>query len=266
MVLDTCGTGGDRSGSFNSSTASAIVTAAAGVPVAKHGNRAVSSKAGSADVLEALGVRLLPDPVAVGRILDDVGITFLFAPNMHPAMKHAVPVRKELATRTIFNILGPLTNPAGAQVQVLGVFRHDLTERLADVLLRLGSTRAFVVHGHGGLDEFSLSGPTSVSELRDGTVRTYSLDPGALGLKRASADAIMGGDASVNADIIRDVLKGTGGPKQDVVVLNAGAALAAAGKATDIGAGMAVARETITTGSAMSLLDRWIQASHDHAA
>ncbi len=261
FVLDTCGTGGDQSGSFNISTATALVAAAAGIPVAKHGNRAVSSRAGSADVLEALGVRLEADSQIVGRILDEVGITFLFAPHLHPAMKHAVGVRKELATRTIFNILGPLTNPASATAQVLGVFAKELTGTLAQVLVRLGTKHAFVVHGADGLDEFTLSGPTYVSEAIGGKVRSYEVRPADVGLPAADASAVRGGDAAENAGIIRTILDGNGGPRRDIVVLNAAAALVAGGKAADLKEGTTVAAEVIGTGRARTLLQRWIEAS-----
>ncbi len=264
-VIDTCGTGGDHSGTFNISTAAAIVAAGAGAKVAKHGNRAVSSQAGSADVLRALGVRIDVTPVEAGRVLDDIGITFLFAPMLHVAMKHAVGVRKELAIRTVFNLLGPLTNPAGVTAQVVGVYATDLTERIASVLGSLGSKRAFVVHGAGGLDEFSLSGATRISEWANGTVRTYEVTPADVGLSSARREDVQGGDADLNAAIIRSVLNGATGPRHDIVALNAAAALVVSGISATLREGVERAKESLQTGAAAQLLSRWIEATQDHS-
>lgn len=264
-VIDTCGTGGDHSGTFNISTAAAIVAAGAGAKVAKHGNRAVSSQAGSADVLRALGVRIELSPEQAGRVLDEIGITFLFAPTLHVAMKHAVGVRKDLALRTVFNLLGPLTNPAGASAQVVGVYAADLTERIAQVLGSLGSNRALVVHGAGGLDEFSLSGASRVSDWQDGHVRTYEVVPEDLGLTSATLTELRGGDAEVNAGIIRAVLNGMTGPRRDIVVLNAAAALVVAGIAKDFRDGVERSVAALRSGAAATLLSRWIEATQAHS-
>ena len=260
-VIDTCGTGGDGSGTFNISTTVAFVAAGAGLCVAKHGNRAMSSKCGSADVLQELGVDIEATPEKVGRCLDEVGIGFLFAPMLHGAMKHAIGPRKEIATRTVFNVLGPLTNPAGAKRQLIGVYEGALTDKLAGVLQELGSVRAFVVHGAGGLDEIALSGPTRVSELRDGAVQTSEISPDDFGLQVAGPEALQGGDAGENARILRSVLDGQKGPPQDVVLLNAAAAIAAGGIAADMKEGLERARTSIESSSARSVLDKLVQVS-----
>jgi anthranilate phosphoribosyltransferase len=260
-LLDTCGTGGDGSGSFNISTATALVAAAMGIPVAKHGNRAVSSRCGSADVLEALGVDLAASPERVGRLVDEVGIGFLFAPGLHPAMRHAMPARRELGIRTVFNILGPLTNPAGADRQLLGVFDPELCEPLAHVLGGLGSQRAYVVHGHGGLDEVSLLGPTRVAELAGGGVRTFTFDPAAVGMETCAPSDLAGGDPECNAAIIRSVLDGVPGPAADAVALNAGFCAVLGGLADDIAGGVDRARAALTDGCARSLLEDFVAAS-----
>ena len=228
-VFDTCGTGGDRSGTFNISTASALVVASCGVRVAKHGNRSVSSLCGSADVLQALGVEVQMTPEQASRCLVEAGIAFLFAPTFHPAMRHAAQARKDLGVRTAFNLLGPLTNPARPTRQVVGVPRPELTELIARTLLRLGAERAWVVHGADGLDELSTTGHTKVSEARNGAVHTFYVHPADYGLPKATAGALAGGDAATNAAIIEGVLAGQPGPARDVVLLNAGAALLVAG-------------------------------------
>jgi anthranilate synthase/phosphoribosyltransferase len=258
-LVDTCGTGGDGAGTFNISTTAAFVGAGAGQKVAKHGNRSVSSKSGSADVLLALGVNLDLTPEQVAQAVDKVGIGFLFAPKLHPAMKHAIGPRRELGVRTIFNILGPLTNPAGALSQVVGVYDERLTEPLARVLAELGSRGAFVVHGHGGLDELTTTGPNRVSRLQNGEVVTEILDPATLGFAPATPADLLGGTAEDNAEITRDILAGRGkGPQRDVVVLNAAAALVAAGKADDLPTGIKLAGESLDSGAALAVLDNFI--------
>ena len=229
LVFDTCGTGGDRSGTFNISSCAAIVVAACGVRVAKHGNRSVSSRSGSADVFEALGVKVTATPAVVERCLAEAGIGFFFAPTFHPSMRHAAQARRELGVRTAFNLLGPLTNPAGATRQLVGVPRPEFTELLARALMWLGSERAWVVHGADGVDEISTTGYTKISECRNGSVNTFYLHPGDVGVAKASPDALKGGDAPENAAIIHTVLAGAQGPARDIVVLNAGAALFIAG-------------------------------------
>lgn len=262
VLVDTCGTGGDGSGTFNVSTTSAFVVAGAGVPVAKHGNRSISSNCGSADVLEAAGVSLELSPEEVGECIQNVGIGFLFAPALHGAMKHAIGPRKEMGIRTIFNILGPLTNPAGANVQVLGVFDGELTEPLARVLAQLGSKRALVVHGAGNLDELTVTGETKVSELNNGKVSTYSINPEDLGFAKATIEDLQGGaDAEESAGQMKAVLKGEKGPKRDMVLLNSGAALMAAGLADDLSGGIAKAAETIDSGKALEKLEQLISYS-----
>ena len=260
-VFDTCGTGGDRSGSFNISTAAAIVLSACGVKVAKHGNRSVSSLCGSADVLEALGVRVTAPPPVVERCLRDVGIAFFFAPTFHPAMRHAAQARKDLGVRTAFNLLGPLTNPAGPARQIVGVPRPDLTELLARALMILGSERAWVVHGADGLDELSTTGYTKISECRGGAVQTFYIHPADYGLARSSVDALRGGDAAVNAQRVREVLDGTSGPTRNVVLLNAGAALFIAGRCESVRAGIADAAAAIDSGKAKQVLADLVAAS-----
>jgi len=254
MIFDTCGTGGDRSGTFNISTASAIVLAAAGMRIAKHGNRSVSSQCGSADVLEALGVNIAATPAVVEQCLTEVGVAFLFAPTFHPAMKHAAQARKDLGVRTAFNLLGPLTNPARPTRQIVGVPRPELTELLARSLGLLGSERAWVVHGADGLDELSTTGYTKVSECRGHAVQTFYVHPADFGLAKASPDSLKGGDASTNAAIVRSVLRGDTGPQRDVVLLNAGAALFVAGQAPTVKAGIAKAAAAIDSGKAKDTL------------
>jgi anthranilate phosphoribosyltransferase len=261
-VFDTCGTGGDRSGTFNISTTAALVVAACGVKVAKHGNRSVSSRCGSADVLDALGVNVAASPAVVERCLQDVGIAFFFAPTFHPAMRHAAQARKDLGVRTAFNLLGPLTNPAGATRQIVGVPRPDLTELLARTLLLLGSSRAWVVHGADGLDELSTTGYTKVSECRDGAVQTFYVHPSDYGLAKSSLDTLKGGDAAENAVLVRDVLDGKDSPPRHVVLLNAGAALFVAGHAASVRAGISQAADAIDSGAARQTLARLVEASH----
>ncbi|MEE3336589.1 MAG: anthranilate phosphoribosyltransferase [Candidatus Latescibacterota bacterium] len=255
-LVDTCGTGGDASGTFNISTTVAFVAAGAGLTVAKHGNRAMSSRCGSADVLAQLGVNVEATPDQVGHCLDEAGIGFLFAPALHGAMKHAIGPRKELGTRTVFNVLGPLTNPAGAKRQLIGVFAPDLTETMAGVLGALGSERAFVVHGHDGLDELTLTGPSRVTELADGATKTYDVTPEDFGLQRVSVDQLAGGDAAQNAAILTSILDGELGPAADVVVMNAAAAIVAGGVSQDLASGVKVARDSIEFGKARASLDR----------
>ena len=264
-LLDTCGTGGDGAGTFNISTTAAFVVAAAGMPVAKHGNRSVSSRCGSADVLAALGVRIELSPEGMAACVDRVGIGFLYAPALHPAMKHAMPARRELGVRTVFNVLGPLTNPAGATVQVLGVYAPELVEKVAQVLLALGAEAAYVIHGAGGLDELSTIGPNLVAEVRAGRVRSFLLDPADLGLARGDLASLQGGDAAANADLVRRVLAGEGGPRRDAVLLNAAAALSAAGRVPDLPAGLALAADAVDSGRAQRMLDRLIAFSREAA-
>ncbi len=265
-LLDTCGTGGDKSGTFNISTTVAFVAAGAGVRVAKHGNRAASSKCGSADVLAQLGVNLDLTPEQVGQCVDQVGIGFLFAAKLHPAMKYAIGVRRELSLRTIFNILGPLTNPAGAQRQLMGVFAPDLTDLLAHVLGELGSTSAMVVCGYGNLDELTTTGPNHISHLRDGKVTTYDINPEDYGFRGAHISELLGGDAPTNAAILRGILSGTiTDAKRDVVLLNAAAALVAAGAAADLSDGLAQAAQVIDSGAALGKLDALIAHSQTFA-
>ena len=263
VIVDTCGTGGDHSGTFNISTTAAFVAAGAGLCVAKHGNRSVTSQSGSADVLSALGVNIEASPETVGRCLDDVGIGFLFAISLHGAMKYAIGPRREIGTRTIFNALGPLSNPAGATRQVVGVYSAALTETLAGVLGTLGSERAFVVHGSDGLDEMTLTGPTRVSELKNGSVSTYRVSPGDFGLAQAPADALKGGDADYNAEITRSILNGEEGPRRDIVLLNAAAAIVAGDKARDLNEGVQVAAEVIDSGKALEKLEGLVAASRE---
>lgn len=262
VVLDTCGTGGDGSGTFNVSTASAFVAAGAGITVAKHGNRSVSSKCGSADVLEAAGVVLALSPEQISSCIQQVGIGFLFAPALHGAMKYAIGPRREIGVRTIFNILGPLTNPAQANVQVLGVFAKELTDPLAKVLAKLGSKRALVVYGEGNLDELTTTGETHIAEMKDGVVENYVITPEEIGLKRTSLDQLKGGEtAQESAQMLVDVLSGEGGPRREMVLLNSGAALMAAGKCEDLGSGIALAAEIIDSGKAKAKLDALAELS-----
>lgn len=254
-IVDTCGTGGDGTNTFNVSTTAAFVVAGCGLRVAKHGNRSVSSRCGSADVIESLGVNLNVPTVVVEKCLNEVGIGFLYAPALHSAMKYAIGPRREIGIRTIFNILGPLTNPAGANVQVLGVYKKELTPVLAEVLHELGSRSAFVVYGEGSFDEISITGKTQVSELKNGQVSTYSIEPEDFGLPVANPDDIRGGDAQENAGIMLSVLKGEPGARRDMVLLNAAAALVAAGRATDLPDGITKAAESIDSGRAMEKLE-----------
>lgn len=253
-LVDTCGTGGDGGGTFNISTVAAFVVAGAGVAVAKHGNRSVSSKCGSADVLEACGVNVDLTAEQSASCIDEVGIGFLFALNIHPAMKHAGPVRKELGMRTVFNILGPLTNPAGAGAQVMGVFHKSLVELSAEVLCRLGVRRAFVVQGSDGLDEITTTGPTTLAEVRDGAVTVREVTPEDFGVARATAVDLAGGDRDENAATLRAILGGEKGPRRDIVLVNAAAALVAVAKANDFREGVAQAAEAIDTGAAAQKL------------
>ncbi|MGA8869363.1 MAG: anthranilate phosphoribosyltransferase [Candidatus Sulfotelmatobacter sp.] len=253
-VIDTSGTGGDASGTFNISTATALVTAGAGVRVAKHGNRSISSKCGSADVIEALGVNIQLSPERAAQCLREVGICFLYAPNLHPAMKQVQAVRRELRLRTMFNLLGPLTNPARASGQVVGVYAIDLVEKLAEALSMLGLRRALVVHGLDGLDEITITGPSRVAEAREGIVKTYEVAPEEFGMKRGNLAEIAGGDAGENAEIIRAVLSGKKGPHRDVVILNSAAALVAAGRADHLGEAVPLAVKSIESGAGAAKL------------
>ncbi|MGH7334335.1 MAG: anthranilate phosphoribosyltransferase [Candidatus Rokuibacteriota bacterium] len=265
MLIDTAGTGGDAAGTFNVSTATAFVLAGAGLRVAKHGNRSVSSLCGSADVVETLGMSLELTPAQVARCIDEVGIGFLYAPLLHTAMKHVMPARREMGIRTVFNILGPLTNPAAANVQVIGVYAPTLTEPLARVLAELGTVRAFVVHGADGLDEISNTGESRLSEVREGVVRTFSVKPEDFGLPRANIADLRGGDREQNAQIIKGILAGEDGPKRDVVLMNATAALMAGGKVRDLKEGVALAAHSIDSGAAQAALERLIILSHELA-
>jgi anthranilate phosphoribosyltransferase len=254
-VVDTCGTGGDESMTFNISTAAAFVVAACGLTVAKHGNRSVSSRSGSADVLRTLGVNIEAEVSRVEECLKEAGIGFLFAPMLHGAMKYAAPVRREIGIRTIFNLLGPLTNPAGAQCQVLGVYDTLLTDILAKVLSNLGSIHAFVVSGEDGLDEITLTDDTRVTELKDGTIKTYHIKPEDFGFERCSPEALLGGDPEENASIILEILNGKKGPQRDVVLLNASAGITAGGKTRTLEEGVAFARGAIDSGEALKKLE-----------
>jgi anthranilate phosphoribosyltransferase len=258
-LIDTCGTGGDISGSFNVSTATAFVVAGAGVRVAKHGNRSVSSQCGSADVVEALGVKIELQPDRIARCIDEVGIGFLHAPLLHDAMKHVAVARREMGIRTIFNMLGPLTNPARANTQVVGVYAAHLTKLLARVLGELGSTRALVVHGSDGLDEITITCESKITELRNGELMTYFVAPEDFGLTRAALGEIQGGDASQNSEIILEVLRGERGPRRDIVLLNAAAALVASSRVSDLKEGVSRAAESIDCGNALNKLKQLIE-------
>lgn len=260
-VVDTCGTGGDASGTINISTAAALVAAGAGLTVAKHGNRAMTSRCGSADVLEALGVNISLGPVEVGECLDRVGVGFMFAPLYHPAMKHAAGPRKELGFRTVFNLLGPLTNPAGAAAQVLGVPSPDLVDKLARVLLLLGCRHSLVVYGEDGVDELSISAPSRIAEVKDGGIRTYTIAPEDAGLARASRDELAGGAVAENAARLRGILEGSNGGARRVVLLNAAAALVAGDAARDLREGVELATRAIDRGEARSRLDGLVELS-----
>jgi anthranilate phosphoribosyltransferase len=261
VVVDTCGTGGDASGTFNVSTAAAFVVAGAGAKVAKHGNRAMSSACGSADVLEALGAKIDLNPDQVGQCLREAGIGFMFAQVFHPAMKYVAPARREIGIRTAFNILGPLTNPAGARCQLLGVARPELAPMIAAVLSRLGTHHALVVHGDGGLDELSLTGESHVHEVKDGAIREYFVSPEELGLAKAPLEAVKGGTPEENASKLRSVLAGERGPLRDIVALNAAAALVAADVAPDLKAGVQLAAETIDSGAAKARLETFLRVT-----
>src|SRR5213595_3538885 len=254
-LVDTAGTGGDGAHTINISTAAALVAAAAGAAVAKHGNRAVSSACGSADVLEALGFSLEQEPDRIAKSIDELGFGFLFAPSHHPAMRHAAPVRRELAARTVFNVLGPLTNPAGARAQVVGVYAPELVPTIAEVLARLGADRAFVVHGAGGVDELSPAGPNLVCEVVGGDVRRREIDPLDLGIGRCDPDELRGGTAEENAQTIRRIFTGADGGGRDAVLLNAAGAIAAGGLARDLAEGVGLAREAIDSGAAGERLE-----------
>lgn len=260
-LVDTSGTGGDASGTFNISTATALVTAGAGVRVAKHGNRSISSKCGSADVVEALGINIQLSPERAAQCLREIGICFLYAPNLHPAMKQVQGVRRELKMRTMFNLLGPLTNPARASGQVVGVYSLDLVEKLAEALSMLGLRRALVVHGLDGLDEITITGKTRIAEAHEGSVRSYEVEPEEFGMRTATLSEISGGDAAQNAEIIRAVLKGEKSPRRDVVLLNAAAALVAAGRAEHIANAIPMAAESIDSGRAAAKLAALVQFS-----
>jgi anthranilate phosphoribosyltransferase len=265
-VFDTCGTGGDNAHTFNVSTVAALVLAACGVRVAKHGNRSASSRCGSADLFEALGVNVAAPPPIVERCLDEAGIAFLFAQVFHPSMRHAAPTRKELGVRTAFNLLGPLTNPAGASRQLVGVPRPELTELVARSLQQLGAERAWVVHGADGLDEISTTGYTKVSECHGGAVNTFYLHPADVRLPKASPAALRGGDAAENARIARDVLAGSQGAPRDIVLLNAGASLLIAGRVATIPEGIAAAAEAIDSGKALRVLESVVALSQEGRA
>jgi anthranilate phosphoribosyltransferase len=263
-LVDTSGTGGDASSTFNISTATAFVAAGAGVRVAKHGNRSISSKCGSADVMEALGVNVQLSPELAAQCLREAGICFLYAPNLHPAMKQVQTVRRELRMRTMFNLLGPLTNPARASGQVVGVYSLDLVEKLAEALSMLGLHRALVVHGLDGLDEITITGPTRVAEAREGTVRTYEITPEEFAITRATLADIAGGDAIENAEIIRSVLSGRKSPRRDVVLLNSAAALIAAGKADHLSEALPLAVRSIDSGAAAQKLEAMTKFTRSH--
>ena len=261
-LVDTCGTGGDGSGTFNISTTVAFVVAGAGLGVAKHGNRAMSSNCGSADVLAQLGFNLECSPERVAKSIDEVGIGFLFAPALHGAMKHAIGPRREIGTRTVFNVLGPLTNPAGAPCQLIGVYAPELTEKLAGVLDQLGAERAIIVHGVDGLDELTLTGSSRLTQLTNGKIETSEIHPSEFGMEISESKALKGGDAATNAKILCEILDGSLGPKRDIVLLNAAAALVAGGLSLSIGEGVERAGEAIDDGSARHTLDNFIKMSH----
>ena len=265
-LVDTCGTGGDRSGTFNISTVAAVVAAAAGARVAKHGNRAASSNCGSADLLEAWGLQISLPPDAVATCIDDIGIGFCFAQAYHPAMRHVMPTRRELGVRTVFNSLGPLSNPAGAAHQTIGVGDRDLAEKVADVLAQVGVAHALVFHGFDGLDELTVTGPSDVWEVRDGTVSSFVFDPADVGIEYADPSDLLGGDIERNRSIADDVIDGKPGPAHDAVVVAAGAALYAVDQVADIADGMALATRAIESGAARSKLGEWVALSQELAA
>ena len=264
ILVDTCGTGGDGARTFNISTTAAFVAAGAGVPVVKHGNRSVSSRCGSADILAALGVNLAVDPRLQAQIVEQAGIAFLFAPQHHPAMRHVMAARQEIGCRTVFNLLGPLTNPGGAEAQVLGVYEESLTRTMAEVLRLIGLTRAMVVHG-SGLDEITTTGDTTVSELYRGAIRTYSLNPATFGIASASLADLAGGDADTNAQITREILDGERGAGRDIVLMNAGAAIYVGGMAGNLHDGIEQAARSIDSGSANARLDALVNATRGAA-
>jgi len=264
-LLDTCGTGGDEKGTFNVSTATALVAAAAGVRVAKHGNRSISSRCGSADVLEALDVKIDIPLERIPECLEEVGMVFLFAPRLHLAMKHVMGARRALKTKTVFNLLGPLTNPLGASVQLVGVYDPARTESMAQALSHLGARRAFVVAGHDGMDEITLTGPTRVSEARPRALTTRDVVPEDFGLARAASETLRGGEASANAQLLREILSGAAGPLRDVVLANAAAALVVAGKAHDFIGGVALARHALDSGAARETLNKLVQFTQQAA-
>jgi anthranilate phosphoribosyltransferase len=261
-TVDTCGTGGDMAHTFNISTTAAFVVAGVGIPVAKHGNRSVSSKSGSADLLQALGVNIELPPEKVEKCLMDVGFGFLFAPLFHGAMKYALGPRREIGIRTVFNILGPLTNPAGTKYQVLGVYSSGLTETIANVLGNLGCLHAFVVHGEDGLDEITITGRTKISELKDRRIESYFIDPTDFGIKLGKVEDLLGGEAKENAEITINILKGEKGPKRDIVLLNASSAIVASGKANDLKEGIAIAQKSIDSGVALRKLEEIRKATN----
>jgi anthranilate phosphoribosyltransferase len=265
-MVDTCGTGGDDSGTFNISTAAAIVASAAGARVAKHGNRAVSSRSGSADVLEALGVNIELPLVHAGRGVREIGIGFLFAPAANAAARHAVPARRQIGKRTVFNLLGPLTNPAGAEAQVLGVFSAEVLDTVAATLAEFGTKRAFVIHGAGGLDEISLAGETQIAEVRDGKVRRFAVTPEEFGVERAPLEALAGGTPGENARLIEALLGGENGPRLDIVIVNAAAALAVSGKAGDFRSAAELARRAVASGEAREKLEQLKKFTKQHGA
>ena len=262
-VVDTCGTGGDGKGTFNISTTAAFVVAACGLKVAKHGNRAMSSQCGSADVLEALGVKIDLNPEQVQKCLEKVGIGFMLAPVFHPSMKYAAAPRKEVGIRTVFNILGPLTNPAGARAQVLGVPEKSLTEKMATVLKMLDCQHALVVHGEDGLDEITITGKTFVSELKKGSIKNYEVTPEEFGLPRAKPDSLKGGTVKDNAELLRSILSGKKGAQRDIVLMNAAAALLAGDKITTLGQGITLAEQAIDNGKALQKVEELISFSHN---
>lgn len=264
-AVDVVGTGGDASGSYNISTCAAFIVAGAGVPVAKHGNRALSSKSGAADVLAALGVRIDLDPTGISRCIAEAGIGFMFAPSHHPAMKHVGPTRVEMGTRTIFNLIGPLSNPAGVKRQMVGVFAKSWIVPLAEVLKALGSEKAFVVHGSDGLDEITISGGTDIAMLEDGRIRTFTVMPEDVGLDRHPAEALKGGDGAHNAEALTAVLAGAPGAYRDVALFNAAAALVVAGRAKDLTEGVQIARTSLDTGSARARLEHLVAVSRKMA-
>ncbi|MBW1892810.1 MAG: anthranilate phosphoribosyltransferase [Deltaproteobacteria bacterium] len=263
-VIDTCGTGGDSAGTFNISTTTAFVVAGCGITVAKHGNRSITSKCGSADLLEALGVKIDTDPEVTEEAVSEINIGFLFAPRYHGAMKYAANARKEIGVRSIFNMLGPLTNPAGANCQLIGVFAPELTEMFASALKLLGTKKALVVHGHEGLDEISVCAPTRISELKDGLVTTYDISPEQFFGKLADNKDILGGDPSENALITKNILKGEKGPKRDVVLINAAAALMAADRAENLEEGISLTKTSIDSGAALSKLEALIAFTNEN--